>query len=123
MEGNSPLIPHPSGPLGVRIRKSPEAVNKLKSLQIHKLYSWLQEAAPEFALGETCSSVADIATMALEFTVTQGNIYDAMRQLDLKFPVASGPVPGDRRVGLLKQAVANLCEVCGIPFPEYWSQI
>ena len=71
------------------VRLPAKTVHKLRSIEIHKLYTWLTASHPLVMPGNSYESIALQATGELGFLVKESNLKDAMQQLELKLPVAA----------------------------------
>lgn len=95
-------------------------VNKLKSAEVFALYNWLNNlhATGQMTLTDTKRTLANAATAALGFTVTDHNISGAFDDLNIALPSPALPAEALllRRVTHLEAIVKKLCSELSVPY-------
>jgi len=99
--------------------------NVLGALQLVKLYNWLSSNCATLPPGISLQQAMTVIEDALGFKVTEGNVKDALRQLELKLP-SLDRAPEEilrARQAILKRAVEHLYKTFDLQLPLEWADM
>lgn len=102
-------------------QQQPKKINRLTSMEIFKLYGFIELNKSKWTASDTYESIATQASEAVGRPINKFNVEDAMRQLEVRLPVREKS--DSVRIGILKRAVEALYKNCNMPLPAEWSDL
>jgi hypothetical protein len=96
-------------------------LNRLTSIEIFKLYGFMDSNKTKWTTADTYESIAVSATEVVGRSVNSANIKDAMQQLGLRLPVREKS--DSVRISILKRAVETLYKSLGQELPPEWANL
>lgn len=101
--------------------KSRGVANKLTSLQVFNLYTYLRETSHSWTHDTTKEKLAAEVSEKYSFTCNTNNVYYALQQLELKLP--EGPKSDTQKLAIMAQAIFNLHQTLGVALPDGWKDV
>jgi len=98
------------------------SVNKLKALELVTLYNWLKDNHSTIPEGFNYPAAASFVEGQLNFRITEGNLRDAMSQLNLRLRRKSD-LPIDRKLAIMKPLLEAIAIRLGVPLPSDWADL
>lgn len=102
-------------------QQQPKKINRLTSMEIFKLYGFIELNKSKWTVDDTYESIAAQVSAAVGRPINKFNVEDAMRQLEVRLP------PREKsdsvRIGILKRAVEYLYNDLGLPLPTEWADL
>lgn len=91
-------------------RRVPQSLNRLEQAEYFKLYKWIEAVWSEISKepGILRATIAQRATGALGFTITEHHIFGALKSMGLELPGVKRVVKTDEAVKTLAQTLLML---------------